>query len=277
MHALTRCALACAAVLTFAAAVPVRAAAEESINAKNAFSLPTHDVSFSESSSIPVTSPPVATVPQPAPSPQVVPTTTTPPKKPAEKKKTPEYYGLKIQLVKVLPDGGEQPVSMRHEFTGGERFRLIVTPNRPCYVYVYNQYIAVSADGVKPERLIYPKPGAAPVPLKANQPVILPSETKTFKLDANQPGTERMKLVLAAEPLPTPAAGGEPMMAALNPVPEGAKWVDLDDTPVVAAATPSALPTASPALYVVTAAANMTAGQGVKAGHLVHQFDLVRR
>jgi len=283
MHALIRCALACAAVLVFAAAAPGRAAgmtpaaAEEPINAKNGFYSPTHDVSFSESSPVPATPPPVAVAPQPSPPTQVASTPPVAPRKPAGKKKTPDYFGLKVQLVKVSPGGGEQAVSMRHEFTSGDRFRLIVTPNCSGYVYVYNQYIVAAANDVKPERLIYPRPGASPVLLKAYQPVILPGEQKTFKLDANQSGTERMKLVLSAEPLPTPAGGSEPVLASLNPVPEGAKWVDMDDTPIPAAAGSSAQPTAQPALYVVTAAANMTAGQGAKAGHLVHQFDLVRR
>lgn len=279
MHALIRWSLACAVVLALAVSVPVRAAgpalaADESIGAKNMFYLPTHDASFSDSSPVP---PPVAAAPQPSPPTQVASTPPVAPKKPAGKKKTPDYFGLKVQLVKVSPDGGKQAVSMKHQFTSGDRFRLIVTPNRSSYVYVYNQYIVASANDVKPERLIYPRPGAGPVQLKANQSVFLPGENKTFKLDANQSGTERMKLVLSAEPLPTPAGGSEPMMASLNPVPEGAKWVDMDETPILATATPSAQPTVQPALYVVTAAANMTAGQGARAGHLVHQFDLVRR
>lgn len=220
----------------------------EGSSAKGDFYTDTQDISFSTPEPQGVTSDEVVKVKK---------------KKPAKK---PAYIGMRVELLKVMPDGREMPVSINHTFTSGDHFRMIVTSNSAGYVYVYNQY------NDTPETLVYPKSLENSEQVGAMRHVILPA-TGSFKFDEGQPGTERMKIVLAAEPLSTRGESGS-MVAIVNPVPESGKSISFDSTsPTALAATQTA--STITALYVTTPVSNM--GNGSKRSHLVHQFDLTRK
>lgn len=186
----------------------------------------------------------------------------------ASKRKNNDHVGMRIQLSKIEADGRETPVSTKFVFTSGDRFRMIVTPNKESFVYVYNQY------NEYPETLIYPRPEEQAVRAKAMQPIVLPAQGKSFKLDVNKPGVERMKVILAAEPI-APKGSGQNMVASDKSIPDDAKFIAVDDEPVATPAAAAGSPAVLPAIYVTTSSANLKVGS--QYGQLVHQFELLRK
>ena len=123
--------------------------------------------------------------------------------------------------VLLVRDGRERRVSADYDFRSGDRMKFEVETNRPAFVYVLNRTLRGDArrlqskgiDQIREEdlrarggnrvqyTLLYPGKGERPIALPPNRPVRLPQGRGNLFVMDNEPGIEKLYVVLSERPI----------------------------------------------------------------------------
>lgn len=128
--------------------------------------------------------------------------------------RTASYGGIQYWIELDNGGGTTKRVTTSHQFRSGDRIKVKVNSNTGGYLYVFN----LGSTGR--ENVLYPPPNTPPGMISARTVYTIPS-TGFIRFDDN-PGTEEIGIVLAANPLPL---GGSAPAGTANPAPRSSQGI----------------------------------------------------